>query len=315
MSARHWPRRAVLTAPLARPALAQRRGRLVIAVLSLAEHDPEAAPRLAASRAGLPEGDDVSLGVRWTGGGPDRVQGIAAEVVAARPDLIIVNGGTAIAAILRQTRSIPVVFQYTSDPVAAGIVPQLARPGGNVTGFTSYAPGMPYKWLDLLRQLRPEMRRVCLLVADNPSARIFPTGGLPGLATIALPIADDADVERAFRSIGQAGDAGLMVVPSSVATTRRGLITRLAREARLPAVYAQISFVEVGGLLSYGVNLAEQFRDVAGYGARILAGARPGDLPVQAPTRFELAINLGTARAIGLEIPTPLLAAADVLLD
>lgn len=311
-------RRALLGLTLlAAPAHAQRVGRpkRVAVILANAEQDPEGQARLAALRQGLAElglveGRDLELTQRWTGGRAEAAEPLAAEVVATRPDAIFVTGGRVIRAVQRATRDIPIVFQLNGDPITAGIVPSLANPGGNATGLTSFEPGMPAKWQDLLRRVAPGITQVFALSSN-------PTGGLYALdsATRLQRIESEADIEPAFARMAATPTAGLMVLPSAFAVARRARIVHLADAAGLPAIYPVRLFVEAGGLLAYGPDLLAQFRAAAGALARVLAGDAPGSLPVQAPTRFELALNLATARAQGREVPTDLLAAADLLIE
>jgi putative ABC transport system substrate-binding protein len=312
------PRRAALGfALLAAPARAQRspRPRRLFFIFANLEQDPEGQARLAALRAGLAslgllEGRDLDLTLRWTGGRAETAEHVAAEAVAAKPDAIFVTGGSAIRAVQRETRDIPIVFQLNFDPVTAGIVPSLAHPGGNATGFTSFEPGMPAKWRDLLRRVAPGLGQVFALSANV-------TGGLFTLdaTSTLLRVETEAEIEPAFARLAAIPGAGLMVLTSAFAVAHRVRIVALAGAAGLPAIYPARLFVEAGGLMAYGPDLLAQYRAAAGYLARILAGDAPGNLPVQAPNRFELALNLATARALGLEMPTDLLAAADLLVD
>lgn len=322
-----FPRRSslgVLAAcllPAAHAAAQPGRPRRLAVILATAEGDTEGEARIAALREGLRAAGlaepELRIEPHFTRAEPERAARIAAAVVAARPDAILVAGGTAITAVLRETRSIPVVFQFNADPVAAGMVAAMAHPGGNATGFTSFEPRIVAKWIQLLRQAAPGLRRIRLLAAENPTgAQMQGLEVAPDLDLGVLRFASDRAVREAISATEAEGAAGLVLLPSGAALARRDLIIGLANAARLPAIYPLRAYAERGGLLSYSPDLLEQYRQAGAVVARILRGGdRPGELPVQAPTRFELALNLSTARAIGLELPASLVAAADHLLD
>jgi putative ABC transport system substrate-binding protein len=293
-------------------------------LMSAPEDDPEGQARVAAFRAGLraagwQEGRNIRIDYRWAGGTADRVQAHAAELVALKPEAIMASAPQSVIALQQATRTIPIVFAQVSDPVGAGFVASLARPGGNVTGFALFEWAIGVKWLELLKQLAPDVARVTVMYYP-----VTPTGpgyfsaieaGAPslGVRAAAVAVRDAAEIARAI-SAG-APNSGLVVLPSPLTSHHRDLIIDLAARHRLPAVYPYRYFVTGGGLASYGVDNIDSHRRAASYVDRILKGEKPGDLPVQHPDRYSLVINLKTAKALGLEPPIALLARTDEVIE
>jgi putative ABC transport system substrate-binding protein len=294
---------------------------------SFTESDLEAQSRLAALQQGLKElgwssGRDVRIDYRWAGGDVDRIRAYAMELVALKPQVIVAGASTAAVAVRRATRSIPIVFVNVVDPIGAGFVKTLAHPAGNMTGFTSFEYGMSGKWLELLKEIAPDVRRV--LVILDP---LTPTGpGQFGALQTASPslgiqlspaaIYDQEDIERAIDSFATQPGGGIVVLPSAVSAAHRDIISLVIARHRLPAVYPYRYFATSGGLIVYGVDTVEPYRHgVPSYIDRILRGEKPADLPVQAPTKYELIINLKTAKALGLTVPPTLLARADEVIE
>ena len=311
--------------PLATRAQQPDRMRHIGVLMNLAESDPEGQGYLAAFRQrarelGWVERRNIQLEYRWTVGSPDRARAFAAELVGMKPDVILVGGGTALSAMMEATRSVPIVFVVGADPVALGFVESLARPGGNATGFTTFEPAMGTKWLEMLKEIAPGITRVVLLNSDNPgSVMLLPpieaAAASFGVQFTRADVHDAAEIERAIDAAAREANVGLFVIPSTVAVVHRDLIIALAARHRLPAVYAAAVFPKSGGLLSYGIDRADDYRKAASYVDRILRGEKPGELPVQAPTKFELVINLKTAKALGLTVPLTLQVLADEVIE
>jgi putative ABC transport system substrate-binding protein len=313
-----WP----LTARAQQPERMRRIGVLT----NLAADDPEAQARIGAFLRGLQEfgwavGRDVRIDYRWGGGDADRTRGYAAELVALTPEVILTSGSTAVAPLLQVTRSVPIVFSQVPDPVGAGFVKSLARPGGNATGFITFEYGLSGKWLELLKQIAPAVTRAAVLRDPTQSAGIGQWGAIqavaPSLGVEVSPVnvSDPSEIKRDVADFARGSNSGLIVSSSPSAALHRDLIITLAVRHRLPAVYYQRVFAADGGLISYGPDFVDQYRRAAGYVDRILRGEKPADLPVQAPTKYELVINLKTAKALGLDIPTTLLARADEVIE
>jgi putative ABC transport system substrate-binding protein len=295
-------------------------------LINLAADDPEGHARITAFAQGLQEagwttGRNVRIDYRWGGAGADAMAKYAAELVALAPEVILAATSVSVAALLQITRTIPIVFVQVIDPVSAGYVASLARPGGNATGFTIIEYGFSGKWLELLREIAP--RITCAAVIRDPTvaAQIGQMGAIqsvaPSLGVELLPVEarDASEIERAVTAFARSGNGGLIVLSGNRSLANRELIITLAARERLPAVYADRVFVTGGGLISYDTNRTEQYRRAAGYVDRILKGEKPADLPVQAPTKYELVINLKTAKALGLDVPTTLLARADEVIE
>jgi putative ABC transport system substrate-binding protein len=278
---------------------------------------------------GWTDGRNVRIDYRWGAGNADNIRKHAAELVALAPDVILANGTVAMAPLLQATRTLPIVFTAVADPVGAGFVDSLARPGGNTTGFMQLEYNLSGKWLELLKQLVPGLTRAAILRDAAISSGIGQFGAIqsvaPSLGVELSPmnVRDASELERAVVAFGRAGlangastsNGGLIVTGSALALLHRELIIALAARHKLPAVYFRRYFVTSGGLISYGYDLADQFRRAAGYVDRILKGEKPADLPVQAPTKYELVINLKTAKALDIEIPPSLLARADEVIE
>jgi ABC-type uncharacterized transport system substrate-binding protein len=291
-----------------------------------AENDSETKARLEAFRRGLDqlgwrEGRNVRFEYRWTQGKPELIKRYAAELVASGPDLILTGLTPGVQALKRETTTIPILFANIADPVASGLVPSLAKPGGNVTGFTAVEYAIIGKWLELLKELAPNTARVALI--GNPDI-VFTKSFFRHLESVApsfsiTPVAAEvrsaAEIERAVESLAREPNGGILVVPELTATIHRALIFRLAIRNRLPTVFPFRFQACDGALASYGPDQVDQYRGAARYADRILRGTKPSDLPVQAPTKFDLIINLKTAKALGLEVPPMLLARADEVIE
>ena len=294
-------------------------------LMNLAADDPDGQRRLTAfvqalQQLGWTDGSNVRIDYRWGAGDSDRFRQFAAELVALTPDVLL-GGGIVVPALQQATRSVPIVFVGVPDPVGAGFVDSLARPGGNATGFTFYEYGISGKWLELLKEIAPRVTRVAVLRdAASPSG----TGQLGALQSVApsfgvelnpVSLREAADIGRAVTAFARESNRGLIVVGSTRAAVHRELIISLAARHRLPAVYPFRYFAAQGGLISYGPDPIDQYRRAADYVDRILKGEKPADLPVQAPTKYELVINLKTAKALGIVMPPSLLARADEVIE
>jgi len=311
--------------PLAARAQQPERVRRIGVLMYLAADDPEGQARLAAftqalKQLGWSDGRNLLIDTRWANA--DDVRRHAAELVALAPDVLVAATGTAtVAALLQATRTVPIVFVIVIDPVGAGFVASLARPGGNATGFTAYEYGMSGKWLELLKEVAPCVTRAAVLRDPAVASGIGQFGAIqavaPSLGVELSPVdvRDAGEIDRAVTAFARGLNGGLIVTASGSATTHRQPIIALAARHRLPAVYPTRYYVTAGGLISYGLDLIDQFQRAAGYVDRILKGEKPADLPVQAPTKYELVINLRTAKAFGLEIPPTLLARADEVIE
>jgi putative ABC transport system substrate-binding protein len=312
--------------PLAARAQQPDRMRRIGVLLSTAADDAEGQARIAAFLQGLQErswavGRNVRIDTRWAAGDADRIRRYAAELVALAPDVILATGGSVAGPLLQVTRTVPVVFTLTPDPVGAGFVDSLARPGGNATGFTSIEYGMSGKWLELLREIAPRVTRAAVLRDPTIPQGIGQFAVLqsvaPSLGMELSPVSvrDASEIERAVTAFAHSSNGGLIVPGSALALLHRELIITLAARHRLPAVYFQRYMVTGGGLISYGADSIDPHRRAAGYVDRILKGEKPAELPVQNPTKYELVINLKTAKALGLEIPQTVLARADEVIE
>jgi putative tryptophan/tyrosine transport system substrate-binding protein len=295
-------------------------------LMAISADDAEAQARIAAFVQGLQQlgwtvGKDVRVDYRLAGIDADTLRKYATELVTVAPDVILVQSSPALAAMLQATRTIPIVFALIADPVGAGYVDSLAHPGGNATGFTVFEYSIGGKWLELLKEIAPHVTRVAVLrelaVAAGPAQFSAAQTVAPSLSMELRPVdARDADeIERAIKAFARGANGGLLVTGSSATTSHRNLIIGLAAQYRLPAVYFTRFFVTAGGLISYGSDYVDQFRRAAGYVDRILKGEKPADLPVQAPTKYELVVNLKTAKALGLTIPQSVLTRADEVIE
>jgi len=302
------------------------RVRRVGVLLPAAENDPVFQSRLEAFQQALRElgwiiGNNVKLEIRWATPDTAKVRQQAVELVALAPDVILATGGSSMAPLQQTTRKLPIVFVQVPDPVAAGFVDSLARPGGNATGFTQYEYGVGAKLLEILKEILPGLTRA--IVLRDPAtpdgigqfAAIQAVGPSLGVELRPIGVREPVEIERAVTTISRESGSGLIVAASGFAIRHRELIITLAAKYRLPAVYPYSFFVTDGGLISYGPNPIDPFRRAAAYVDRILKGEKPADLPVQAPTKYELVINLKTARALGIEVPATLLARADEVIE
>ena len=312
--------------PLAARAQPARPVRLIGVLMNYAETDPVSQSLVAAFAQGLQQlgwtiGQNVKVDYRWGGGDAEARRKHAAELVALAPDVILAHSSAALAPLLQVTRTVPIVFTVVADPVGAGYVEGLARPGGNATGFTNFEYGIAGKWLELLKEIAPGVTRVAVLRETAIAAGPAQFGALQGSASslgVELRPVDvrDADqIERAIAAFAQGSNSGLIVTGSPAAVFHRELIISLAARHQLPAVYNNRVYAASGGLVSYGPDFVDQFRRAAGYVDRILKGEKPADMPVQASTKYELVINLKTAKALGLKIPLTLLARADEVIE
>jgi putative tryptophan/tyrosine transport system substrate-binding protein len=312
--------------PLAARAQQPERMRRIGVLMSVAADDAEGQARIAAFLNGLEQfgwidGRNVRIEARWGAGDADRVRRYAAELVAIAPDVILASGNATTGPMSQATRAVPIVFTLVPDPVGAGFVDSLARPGGNVTGFASFEYGISAKWLELLKEIAPPVTRVAIIRDAAISAGTGLFGAIQSVASsfgveaTAVNVRDAAEIERVITSFARPGNSGLIVTGSGLAVFHRDLIIALAAREKLPAVYFARTFVSSGGLISYGPDSIEPHRRAANYVDRILKGEKPADLPVQAPTKYELVINLKTAKALGLEVPQSLLARADEVIE
>jgi putative ABC transport system substrate-binding protein len=273
----------------------------------------------ALGELGWLEARNVRFEIRHGGGNAETLRQHATELVALAPDVIVANGGTATEHLLRATRTIPIVFSFVPDPVGSGFVDSLSRPGGNATGFTQFEYGISAKWLELLKEISPSITRVAVLRDSSGAASVGQFAVIQAAAqaqqidTRSINVRDAGEIERDVAEFAgsPAGKSGMIVVSSTNALVHRELIVKLAARHKLPTVYAQREFVNVGGLISYGTNITALLANAACYVDRILKGAKPADLPVQAPTKFELVVNTKAALALGLEFPPTVLARAE----
>jgi putative ABC transport system substrate-binding protein len=309
--------------PLA--ARAQRGMRRIGVLMVLPADDQEAQARLTAFAQGLQQlgwtvGQNVRVDYRWGRSNADALRN-ASELAALAPDVILAHSSAAVAPLLQATRTVPVVFTIVADPVGAGYVESLARPGGNATGFTNYEYAIAGKWLELLKEIAPGVTRVAVLRESAISAGPAQFGAIQivapsfGVELRPVDVRDSGEIELAVTAFAQGSNGGLIVTGSPAAAVHRELIVALAARHRLPAVYNGRFWVTGGGLISYGPDYVDQFRRAAGYVDRILRGEKPADLPVQAPTKYELVINLKTAKSLGIEMPPTLLARADEVIE
>ena len=269
---------------------------------------------------GWTEGRNIQFEYRWTVGAADGSPAVAAELTRMKPDVILVSGGTALAALMRETRSIPSVFVAAADPVELGYVASLARPGGNVTGFTAFERTIGPKWLQILKEIAPDIKRVLLLNPNNPANALLQPAILEAAPLLRIevnPVAvrNASEIERAIEVFAREPDSAMMVAGSSLAAAHRDLIITLAARHRMPVAYSDSAFTRSGGLFSYAIDRPDNFRQAASYIDRILRGEKPGDLPVQTPTKYELVINLKTAAALGLTVPLSLRGRADEVIE
>ena len=312
--------------PLAARAQQGGRMRRVGVLQNLASDDPAEQARLMAFGQGLQElgwtiGQNVRIENRWSAGDPDRIRRNTEEMVALAPDVILASGNAGVAPLLQATRTVPVVFVIVPDPVGAGFVDSLARPGGNATGFIAYEYGLSGKWLEVLKEIAPGVTRAAVIrdpaLASGPGQFAAIQSIAPSLGVEVSPVnvRDAGEIERAITAFAHSPNGGLIVTGSALVGIHRHLIIALAARHKLPAVYVERTYVAAGGLISYGSDFLDQYRRAASYVDRILKGEKPADLPVQQPTKYELVNNLKTAKALGLDIPPTLLARADEVIE
>jgi putative ABC transport system substrate-binding protein len=300
--------------------------RRVGVLMSLAENDPESQARHAAfvqvlQELGWTVGHNMQIDYRWAAGDANRIRKYAAELVALAPDVILATGSPVTAALVQATRTVPIVFAQVPDPVANGFVASLAQPGGNVTGFIVFEYGTSGKWLELLKEIAPRVTRAAVLRDPAIASGIGQLAAIqavaPTLGVELRPVGvrDAGEIEQAVTAFARSSNAGLIVLGAPLTILHRELIITLAARHQLPAVYSFRFFVTDGGLISYGPDSIDSYRRAARYVDRILRGEKPADLPVQAPTKYELVVNLKTAKGLGLEIPPTLLARADEVIE
>ena len=288
--------------------------------------DPDGRTRRAAFLSGLQQlgwidGRNIRIDYRWGAGDADKIRKYAAELVALAPDVLLASGTATVGPLLQATRTVPIVFVQVTDPVGAGFVDSLARPGGNATGFVLFEYGISGKWLELLKEIAPAVTRVAVIRDHELSAGTGQFGAIqsvaPSVGVEVSPInmRSAGEIERAIVAFAHSSKGGLIVTASALSVVHRDLIITSAARHRLPAVYYRRLYVTGGGLVSYGPDLVDQQRRAADYVNRILNGEKPADLPVQAPTKYELVVNLKTAKALGLDVPPSLLARADEVIE
>jgi putative ABC transport system substrate-binding protein len=295
-------------------------------LMSSAQDDAESKARITAflgvlEQWGWTDGRNVRIDIRWGAGDPKRIHGYAGELVAITPDVILATGSATLGPLLQATRVVPIVFVIVPDPVGAGFVDSLAKPGGNATGFLMFEYSLAGKWLELLKEISPGIARVAVLRDPSITAGIGQFGAIqavaPSMGMEVLPVnmRDASEIEHAIAAFAHSPNSGLIVTASALAVVHRDLIVALAANHKLPSVYFDRFFVVAGGLVSYGPDFADQYRRAASYVDRILKGEKPAELPVQAPTKYEIVINLKTAKALGIEITPALLGRADEVIE
>lgn len=319
---------AATVAPLAASAQQTEGLKRIAVLIPFAAGDAEAQSQISAfhetlRQRGWIEGRNLRIDYRWAAGDSARIQTFARELVDLQPDVILARTTPVTTALARETRTVPIVFAVVSDPVGDGLVASLARPGGNVTGFTNVASTLGGKWLQLLKEIAPRTERIGFMF----DPKMAPGGGAyyrrlveeaapsAGVRVIATTVHGPADIERAFGALTREPNGGLLVLPDVTTVTHRKVTISLAARHRLPAIYPTDYFVNEGGLISYGVDYLELYRQAASYVDRILRGAKPSELPVQGPSKFALVVNLKTARTIGLPIPQSVLLLADRVIE
>jgi putative tryptophan/tyrosine transport system substrate-binding protein len=296
-----------------------------IGVLLPTDENPEGKRRHSAfvqalADLGWTDGRNMRMDVRWYGDDSNRIRTLAQELVGLQSDIILTGATLATAAVQRETRTIPIVFANVGDPVVDAVVLRLDRPGGNATGFALFEPTLGGKWLELLSEIAPGLKRAAIMYPDNPAASPYVLSVETAarslkIAPITAPVHDDVEIETAIIALGREPGSGLVVMPSPFMTTHRAQIISAAARGNVPVVNILPEFAREGGLLSYGPNTVEPFRRAASYVDRILRGEKPGDLPVQFPTKFEMVVNLKTAKALGLTVPQSILLRADEVIE
>jgi putative tryptophan/tyrosine transport system substrate-binding protein len=312
--------------PLAGHAQQGERVRRVGVLMPIAADDPEGQTRIAAFQQGLQQlgwtdGRNVRIETRWSRGNADDIRKYAAELATLSPDVILATGSNTMGPLLQATRAVPIVFVTVPDPVGAGFVDSLARPGGNATGFTAFEYGLSGKWLELLKEIAPGVTRAAVIrdpaitAGIGQFAAIQSVASSVGVEVSPVNVRDAGEIDRAITAFARSSNGGLIVTGSALAVAHRDLIVVLAARHKLPAVYWDRLLVTAGGLISYGPDIIDQYRRAAAYVDRILKGEKPSDMPVQAPTKYELIINLKTAKALGLTVPSSLVARADEVIE
>jgi putative tryptophan/tyrosine transport system substrate-binding protein len=312
--------------PLAARAQESERMRRIGVLLPGTAADAEYQARMAAFLQGLQQlgwsdGRNVRIDIRYAAGDANLIRKYAAELIALAPDVILAPGTTSLGPLLQATRTVPIVFTTLLDPVGAGFVDSLARPGGNATGFIAFEYSLSGKWLELLKQIAPSLTRVAILRDPATAAGIGQFAAIQsaapsfGVELRPIDMREADEIERAVTAFARSSNGGLIVTAGSGSVIHRDLIIKLAARHQLPTVYGAHHFVTGGGLISYGPDRIDQYRQAAGYIDRILKGEKPGDMPVQAPTKYELVINLKTAKALGLTVPPSVLARADKVIE
>jgi putative tryptophan/tyrosine transport system substrate-binding protein len=300
------------------------RMRRIGVVMPYDENDPEPKRRVSAftqalTGLGWTDGRNMRMDLRWAGDDINRFRALAQELIGLQPDIIVTNGTLATAALQHETRTIPIVFAFASDPVASGLVPRLDRPSGNVTGFANFEATLGGKWLELLSEIAPGLKRAAVMFNLAPVSIYMPSFETAARSLKVAPISalvhNDVEIETAITALGREPGGGLIVMPDIFTQAHRGLIISAAARNNVPAVYWQSLFARDGGLLSYGTDEVDSFRRAATYVDRILRGAKPAELPVQLQTKFEMAVNLKTAKALGLAVPQSILLRADEVIE
>jgi putative ABC transport system substrate-binding protein len=312
--------------PLVAHAQQRERMRRIGVLLPATADDPQRQVWFGAFLQGLAQSDwiidrNVQIDTRWATANVDAVRRHAAELAALAPDVILASGASAVGPLLQATRTVPIVFAAVADPVGAGFVNSLAQPGGNATGFMAFEYSISGKWLELLKQIAPSVTRVAVLRDSSITSGIGQFGVIQAMAPLLMVevshvnVHDATEIERSLMSFARFSNGGAIITAGGLPYIHLNLIVKLAAQHRLPAVYFERAFVAAGGLISYGPDLVDQFRRAAGYVDRILRGEKPADLPVQAPTKYDLIINLKTAKALGLDLPASVLARADEVIE
>jgi putative ABC transport system substrate-binding protein len=312
--------------PLSARAQQPERVRRVGVLMNLAADDPQGQARVGAilqglAQSGWTDGRNVRIDTRWAAGNANDIRRHAVELAALAPDVIVAHGSATAGPLLQATRTVPIVFAYVPDPVGAGYVESLARPGGNATGFIAFEYSLSAKWLELLKQIAPGVTRAAVLRDPAITAGIGQFGAIQAMApSVGVEISpvgvrDAGEIERAVTAFARTANGGMVVTASALAVAHRDLIVALAARHKLPTVYYDRFFATGGGLISYGPDTVDQFRRAGGYAGRVLKGEKPADLPVQAPVKYELVINLKTAKALGLTVPLILQQRADEVIE
>jgi putative ABC transport system substrate-binding protein len=310
--------------PLAAGAQQPDQVRRIGVLVSGDENDPVYKPRVSAftqalADLGWTDGRNARMDLRWGGGDINRIRALAQDLVGLQPDIIVTNATTPTAAVKRETRTIPIVFASVSDPVASGIVARLDRPGGNVTGFATLEASLAGKWLELLSEIAPGLKRAAIMFNTAPVSSFLPSLETAArslrVVPITAPVHSDAEIETTVMELGREPGGGLVVMPDGFTNAHRASIISAAARNNIPAIYTLSFDAKDGGLLSYGPDPVDTWRRAASYVDRILRGAKPGDLPVQLPTKFEMAVNLKTAKALGLTVPPTMLTLADDVIE